>query len=111
MVLYSGVNPDVIKAKIAANQPLEDVEADPNNLNTGALDKSNNLATMVNINRRPTNILYRDSTDLSNLTFYIKGYFNKATNGYDDSGSGHDGGSDTDGGPTLGNNRCTYIKK
>ncbi|WP_339066582.1 autotransporter-associated N-terminal domain-containing protein [Fusobacterium animalis] len=102
MVLYSGVNPDVIKAKIAANQPLEDVEADPNNLNTGALDKSNNLATMVNINRRPTNILYRDSTDLSNLTFYIKGYFNKATNGYDDSGSGHDGGSDTDGGPTLG---------
>ena len=101
-VLYSGVNPDVIKAKIAANQQLENVEADSNNLNTGALDKNNNLATLTNINQRPTNILYRSSPNLSNLTFYIKGFFNKSINGYDDNGSGHIGGSDTTGGPTLG---------
>ena len=38
-IYYAGVNPDVIKDKITANQPLENVGPDPNNLNTGALKK------------------------------------------------------------------------
>jgi len=67
MILYSGVNPDVIKAKIAANQPLENVEADPNNLKTGAL-KTSDLSTIASTNRRPTNILYRWGVNLNNLT-------------------------------------------
>ena len=101
MILYAGINPDVIKAKIAANQPLENVEADPNNLNTGAL-KTSDLSTIVNHNKRPTNILYRWGTNLNNLTFYVRGYFNDGSDGYVDDGSGHTGGSDPAGGSTLG---------
>ena len=100
-IYYAGVNPDVIKAKIAANQPLENVEADPNNLNTGAL-KTSDLSTIVNHNKRPTNILYRWGTNLNNLTFYVRGYFNDGSDGYVDDGSGHTGGSDPAGGSTLG---------
>ena len=101
MILYSGVNPDVIKAKIAANQPLENVEADPNNLKTGAL-KTSDLSTIDSTNRRPTNILYRTAPSLNNLTFHIRGYFGDGSDGYVDAGSGATGGSDTVGGPTLG---------
>ena len=101
MILYSGVNPDVIKAKIAANQPLENVEADPNNLKTGAL-KTSDLSTIASTNRRPTNILYRTAPSLNNLTFHIRGYFGDGSDGYVDAGSGATGGSDTVGGPTLG---------
>jgi len=95
MVLYSGVNPDDIKAGKQADQIRPA-------LKTGALDKNNNLAQLANIEQRPTNILYRNNTDLSNLTFHIRGYFGDGSDGYTDAGSGHNGGSDTDGGPTLG---------
>ena len=101
MILYSGVNPDVIKAKIAANQPLENVEADPNNLKTGAL-KTSDLSTIASTNRRPTNILYRWGVNLNNLTFYVRGYFGDGSDGYVDTGSGATGGADPTGGPTLG---------
>ena len=101
MILYAGVNPEVIKAKIAANQALENVEADPNNLKTGALKKSD-LSTIANTNRRPTNILYRWGVNLNNLTFYVRGYFGDGSDGYVDTGSGATGGSDPVGGPTLG---------
>ena len=101
MILYAGVNPEVIKAKIAANQALENVEADPNNLKTGALKKSD-LSTIANTNRRPTNILYRWGSNLNNLTFYVRGYFGDGSDGYVDTGSGATGGSDPVGGPTLG---------
>ena len=101
MILYSGVNPDVIKAKIAANQPLENVEADPNNLKTGAL-KTSDLSTIASTNRRPTNILYRTAPSLNNLTFHIRGYFGDGSDGYVDAGSGATGGADPAGGPTLG---------
>ena len=100
-IYYAGVNPDIIKAKIAANQPLENVGPDPNNLNTGALKKSD-LSTILNHNKRPTNILYRWGVNLNNLTFYIRGYFDDGSDGYIDDGSGHTGGSDPTGGPTLG---------
>ena len=77
-IYYAGVNPDVIKAKITANQPLENVGPDPNNLNTGALKKSD-LSTILNHNKRPTNILYRWGVNLNNLTFdYFKKYPKKA---------------------------------
>ena len=95
MVLYSGVNPDDIKAGKQADQIRPA-------LKTGALDKNNNLAELTSNNQRPTNILYRNNTDLSNLTFHIRGYFGDGSDGYTDAGSGHNGGSDTDGGPTLG---------
>ena len=100
-IYYAGVNPDVIKAKITANQPLENVGPDPNNLNTGALKKSD-LSTILNHNKRPTNILYRWGVNLNNLTFYIRGYFDDGSDGYIDDGSGHTGGSDPSGGSTLG---------
>ena len=95
MVLYSGVNPDDIKA---GKQPNQIRPA----LKTGALDKNNNLAELTSNNQRPTNILYRISPNLSNLTFHIRGYFGDGSDGYIDAGSGHNGGSDTTGGPTLG---------
>ena len=100
-IYYAGVNPDVIKAKITANQPLENVGPDPNNLNTGALKKSD-LSTILNHNKHPTNILYRWGVNLNNLTFYIRGYFDDGSDGYIDDGSGHTGGSDPSGGSTLG---------
>ena len=95
MVLYSGVNPDDIKAGKVGTQV-------GSALKTGALDKNNNLTTLVDTAQRPTNILYRSSPNLSNLTFHIKGYFGDGTDGYTDAGSGASGGSDPVGGPTLG---------
>ena len=74
MVLYSGVNPDDIKAGKQADQIRPA-------LKTGALDKNNNLAQLANIEQRPTNILYRNNTDLSNLTFHIRGYFGDGSDG------------------------------
>ena len=95
MVLYSGVNSDDIKA---GRQPDQIRPA----LETGALDKNNNLAELATINQRPTNILYRSNPNLSNLTFHVRGYFGDGSDGYTDAGSGHAGGSDSTGGPTLG---------
>ena len=95
MVLYSGVNPDDIKA---GKQPDQIRPA----LKTGALDKNNNLAELTSNNQRPTNILYRLSPNISNLTFHIRGYFGDGSDGYTDTGSGASGGSDPVGGPTLG---------
>ena len=95
MVLYSGVNSDDIKA---GRQPDQIRPA----LETGALDKNNNLAELATINQRPTNILYRSNPNLNNLTFHVRGYFGDGSDGYTDAGSGHAGGSDSTGGPTLG---------
>jgi len=95
MVLYSGVNPDDIKAGKIGEQVSPA-------LKTGALDKNNNLAILDSNNQRPTNILYRSSPNISNLTFHVRGYFGDGSDGYVDAGSGAAGGSDTTGGPTLG---------
>ena len=94
-VLYSGVNPDDIKS----GMPVESIRPA---LKTGVLDKNNNLNTLVNNDLRPTNILYRISPHLNNLTFYVRGFFGDGSDGYEDAGSGHNGGSDSTGGPTLG---------
>ncbi|WP_427170468.1 autotransporter-associated N-terminal domain-containing protein [Fusobacterium nucleatum] len=94
MVLYSGVNPDDVKAGKEGDQIRPA-------LKTGAL-KSNDLSTIKDENTRPTNILYRSSPNLENLTFHVRGYFGDTSDGYTDSGSGHTGGSDTSGGSTLG---------
>ena len=93
MVLYSGVNPDDIKAGKVGEQVRPA-------LKTGALNTT--LGDITDINQRPTNILYRSSPNLSNLTFHVRGYFGDGSDGYVDAGSGHTGGSDTTGGPTLG---------
>jgi len=94
-VLYSGVNPDDIKS----GMPVESIRPA---LKTGVLDKNNNLNTLVNNDLRPTNILYRNSPHLNNLTFYVRGFFDDGSDGYVDAGSGHSGGSDSTGGATLG---------
>ena len=93
MVLYSGVNPDDIKAGKVGEQVRPA-------LKTGALNTT--LGDITNINQRPTNILYRMAPSLNNLTFHIRGYFGDGSDGYVDAGSGATGGSDTVGGPTLG---------
>ena len=49
---------------------------------------------------RPTNILYRNNPNISNMILYLRGYFNSDT--YVDTGSGASGGSDPSGGVTLG---------
>ena len=93
MVLYSGVNPDDIKAGKVGEQVRPA-------LKTGALNTA--LGDITNINQRPTNILYRSDPNLNNLTLHIRGYFGDGSDGYVDAGSGATGGSDTVGGPTLG---------
>ena len=93
MVLYSGVNPDDIKAGKEGEQVRPA-------LKTGALNTT--LGDITDINQRPTNILYRMAPNLNNLTFHIRGYFGDGSDGYIDAGSGATGGSDTVGGPTLG---------
>ena len=93
MVLYSGVNPDDIKAGKEGEQVRPA-------LKTGALNTT--LGDITDINQRPTNILYRMAPNLNNLTFHIRGYFGDGSDGYVDAGSGATGGSDTVGGPTLG---------
>ena len=93
MVLYSGVNPDDIKAGKEGEQVRPA-------LKTGALNTA--LGDITDINQRPTNILYRMAPSLNNLTFHIRGYFGNGSDGYVDAGSGATGGSDTVGGPTLG---------
>ena len=93
MVLYSGVNPDDIKAGKVGEQVRPA-------LKTGALNTT--LGDITDINERPTNILYRMAPSLNNLTFHIRGYFGDGSDGYVDAGSGATGGSDTVGGPTLG---------
>ena len=93
MVLYSGVNPDDIKAGKVGEQVRPA-------LKTGALNTT--LGDITNINQRPTNILYRSDPNLNNLTLHIRGYFGDGSDGYVDAGSGAIGGSDTAGGPTLG---------
>ncbi|ATV72890.1 autotransporter domain-containing protein [Fusobacterium pseudoperiodonticum] len=93
MVLYSGVNPDDIKAGKEGEQVRPA-------LKTGALNTT--LGDITDINQRPTNILYRMAPSLNNLTFHIRGYFGDGSDGYVDAGSGATGGSDTVGGPTLG---------
>ena len=93
MVLYSGVNPDDIKAGKEGEQVRPA-------LKTGALNTT--LGDITDINERPTNILYRMAPSLNNLTFHIRGYFGDGSDGYVDAGSGATGGSDTVGGPTLG---------
>ena len=93
MVLYSGVNPDDIKAGKVGEQVRPD-------LKTGALNTA--LGDIASINQRPTNILYRGDPNLNNLTFHVRGYFGDGSDGYVDAGSGATGGSDTAGGPTLG---------
>ena len=95
MVLYSGVNPDDIKAGAQPNQIRPA-------LKTGALNKNNNLSELTSINQRPTNILYRTNPNLNNLTFHIRGFFGDGSDGYIDAGTGNLGGGDPDGGPTLG---------
>ena len=57
MVLYSGVNPDDIKAGKVGEQVRPA-------LKTGALNKNNNLGDITSINQRPTNILYRMAPSL-----------------------------------------------
>ena len=93
MVLYSGVNPDDIKAGKVGEQVRPA-------LKTGALNTT--LGDITDINQRPTNILYRMAPSLNNLTFHIRGYFGDGSDGYVDAGSGATGGSDTAGGATLG---------
>ena len=93
MILYSGVNPDDIKAGKEGEQVRPA-------LKTGALNTT--LGDITDINERPTNILYRMAPNLNNLTFHIRGYFGDGSDGYVDAGSGATGGSDTVGGPTLG---------
>ena len=93
MILYSGVNPDDIKAGKEGEQVRPA-------LKTGALNTT--LGDITDINQRPTNILYRMAPSLNNLTFHIRGYFGDGSDGYVDAGSGATGGSDTVGGPTLG---------
>ena len=93
MVLYSGVNPDDIKAGKVGEQVRPA-------LKTGALNTT--LGDITDINQRPTNILYRSDPNLNNLTLHIRGYFGDGSDGYVDAGSGAIGGSDTAGGPTLG---------
>ena len=93
MVLYSGVDPDDIKAGKVGEQVRPA-------LKTGALNTT--LGDITDINQRPTNILYRMAPNLNNLTFHIRGYFGDGSDGYIDAGSGATGGSDTVGGPTLG---------
>ena len=93
MVLYSGVDPDDIKAGKVGEQVRPA-------LKTGALNTT--LGDITDINQRPTNILYRMAPNLNNLTFHIRGYFGDGSDGYVDAGSGATGGSDTVGGPTLG---------
>ena len=93
MILYSGVNPDDIKAGKEGEQVRPA-------LKTGALNTT--LGDITDINERPTNILYRMAPSLNNLTFHIRGYFGDGSDGYVDAGSGATGGSDTVGGPTLG---------
>ena len=86
MVLYSGVNPDDIKAGKEGEQVRPA-------LKTGALNTT--LGDITDINQRPTNILYRMAPNLNNLTFHIRGYFGDGSDGYVDAGSGATGGSDT----------------
>ena len=43
---------------------------------------------------RPTNISYIYGGILDNLNINVMGYFDKEKNGYDDAGSGHNGGAD-----------------
>ena len=93
MVLYSGVNPDDIKAGKEGEQVRPA-------LKTGALNTA--LGDITDINQRPTNILYRMAPSLNNLTFHIRGYFGDGSDGYVDAGSGATGGADPAGGPTLG---------
>ena len=93
MILYSGVNPDDIKAGKEGEQVRPA-------LKTGALNTT--LGDITDINQRPTNILYRMAPSLNNLTFHIRGYFGDGSDGYVDAGSGATGGADPAGGPTLG---------
>ena len=87
--VYAGVNPD----DLIANKTGDDVRPA---LKTGVLNTSNE------INQRPTNIIYRKDPNLSNMTFHVRGFFGDGSDGYTDAGSGHNGGSDPAGGPTLG---------
>ena len=90
--LYAGINPDSVK--------LDPKNATPA-LKTGAYEGNNFGSLITEHAKRPTNILYRSGSKLSNLTFFVRGYFNDASDGYTDEGSGASGGSDS-GTPTLG---------
>ena len=91
--LYAGINPDSVKSDPKNATPA---------LKTGAYEGNNFSGSLITEHaKRPTNILYRSGSKLSNLTFFVRGYFNDASDGYTDAGSGASGGSDS-GTPTLG---------
>ena len=92
--LYAGIDPNSVKS-----DPKNAIPA----LKTGAYEGNNFSGSLITEHaKRPTNILYRSGSKLSNLTFFVRGYFGDGSDGYTDDGSGHTGGSDTLGGPTLG---------
>jgi len=92
--LYAGIDPNSVKS-----DPKNAIPA----LKTGAYEGNNFSGSLITEHaKRPTNILYRSGSKLSNLTFFVRGYFGDGSDGYIDAGSGHSGGSDTLGGPTLG---------
>ena len=66
----------------------------------GILPLSSASTTSATSAGRPTNILYRNNPNISNMILYLRGYFNSDT--YVDTGSGASGGSDPSGGATLG---------
>ncbi len=91
--LYAGIDPDSVKIDPKNGRPA---------LKTGAYEGNNFSGSLITEHaKRPTNILYRSGSKLSNLTFFVRGYFNDASDGYTDAGSGASGGSDP-GTPTLG---------
>ncbi len=92
--LYAGINPDSVKSDPKNAAPA---------LKTGAYEGNNFSGTLITEHaERPTNILYRVGKDIKNSTFYVRGYFGDASDGYTtDTGSGASGGSDP-GIPTLG---------
>mgnify|MGYP001646502118 CR=1 FL=1 len=92
--LYAGIDPNSVKS-----DPKNAIPA----LKTGAYEGNNFSGSLITEHaKRPTNILYRSGSKLSNLTFFVRGYFGDGSDGYIDVGSGHSGGSDTLGEPTLG---------
>ena len=92
--LYAGIDPNSVRLDPKNGRPA---------LKTGAYEGNNFSGSLITEHaKRPTNILYRSGSKLSNLTFFVRGYFGDGSDGYIDAGSGHSGGSDTLGGPTLG---------
>ena len=91
--LYAGIDPNSVRLDPKNGRPA---------LKTGAYEGNNFSGSLITEHaKRPTNILYRSGSKLSNLTFFVRGYFGDGSDGYTDEGSGKDGGSDP-GTSTLG---------